>query len=312
MRFIGVLNRDGGTFRTLDLEAFVTRANASFEQAGHSFESRVVSGDELIDALRQAADDADVLLAGGGDGTISAAAAIAYRKGVPLAVLPAGTMNLFARSLGLPLDLDAAVEALAGGEIAGVDIATANGRPFVHQFSVGFHAKLVKLRETLSYNSRWGKMLASCRAFFGVITRPPNFSIEILTEHGLTRRRTSGVAVSNNPFGEGHVPHADALDAGVLGIYVAKPLSAGAALKLVLGVMTGRWSSLPELVQDEARLAVLRFPHRKSSALAVIDGELVALQPRIELAIHPGALKVLLPKAAAEAAEAADEPARAT
>lgn len=308
MRFIGVLNRDGGTFKTLDLEAFAMRVRATFEAHGHAFESRIVGGDDLIAALRQAAGEADVLLAGGGDGTISAAAAIAFDRGIPLAVLPAGTMNLFARSLGLPLDLDAAVEALAEGAVAGVDIATANGRPFVHQFSVGLHAKLVKLRDTLSYNSRWGKMLASCRAFFTVMTRPPNFTVEMVTERGLTRRRVSAVAVSNNPFGEGHAPHADVLDAGLLGIYLAPPLSLAAAVKLASGVMAGRWSHLPELVQDEARKALLRFPQRKSSALAVVDGELVSLQPRIEIAIHPRALQVVLPRPALEADEAAAEP----
>jgi diacylglycerol kinase family enzyme len=67
----------------------------------------------------------DVMLAAGGDGTVSTAAGIALATGMPLAVLPAGTMNLFARALQLPLDLSAAMEAIAGGEIGAVDIATA-------------------------------------------------------------------------------------------------------------------------------------------------------------------------------------------
>jgi len=154
MRVIGVFNRDGGTFRTTDMEAFARRAMEIFAAHGQSLETRVVAGDELVDELRDAAGRADLLLAGGGDGTISAAAAAAYRKGIPLAVLPAGTMNLFARSLSVPLNLDDALDALAGGEVRSVDIATANGRPFIHQFSVGIHPKLVKLRETLSYRSR--------------------------------------------------------------------------------------------------------------------------------------------------------------
>lgn len=237
-----------------------------------------------------------MLLAGGGDGTISAAAAAAYRRGIPLGVLPAGTMNLFARSLGLPTDLNAAVEALASGDVRTVDIATANRRPFIHQFSIGIHPKLVKLRETLSYHGRIGKMLASTRAAFGVIFRPPRFYVELKTSHGLERRSTAGISISNNPFEEGHIPHAERLDAGLLGIYVVKPLTPWVLMRLCWGVVRGRWKAMPEVIDREAREVTIRFPRRKSSALAVIDGELISLPQQVELAIHPGALKVVVPR----------------
>src|SRR5690606_39913243 len=69
-------------------------------------------GSDVAAALRKAAttDGVDAILAGGGDGTISTAAGIAYETGMPLAVLPAGTMNLFARALKVPLVLDEALE----------------------------------------------------------------------------------------------------------------------------------------------------------------------------------------------------------
>lgn len=310
MNIIGVLNRDGGTFKTTDMEAFAGTAKAVFEAAGHSFEPRVVDGGKLIEALKRAADEADVLLAGGGDGTISAAATAAYRKGIPLAVLPAGTMNLFARSLGIPLALDAALDALAQGEVKDVDIATANGRPFVHQFSVGIHPKLVKLRESLTYKSRIGKMLASSRAAIGAIVRPPNFTAELSTRRGIERRRTCGISVSNNPFDEGHLPLADTLDRGVLGIYVMRPLTLRVALGLGWGMVRGKWKSLPEIIDREAREVTIRFPRKKSGAVAVIDGELIELESRIELKIHPGALKVLVPRT--EVDDAAPETALAS
>jgi diacylglycerol kinase family enzyme len=304
MNIIGVLNRDGGTFRTTDMEAFAGRARAVFEAAGHSFEPRIVAGKELLAALKQAATEAEVLLAGGGDGTVSAAAAAAYRQGIPLAVLPAGTMNLFARSLAIPLGLDAALDALAQGEIRDVDIATANGRPFVHQFSVGIHPKLVKLRGSLTYKSRIGKMIASTRAAAGAIFRPPNFTAELVTGRGLERRRTAGISVSNNPFDEGHLPLADTLDRGVLGIYVMKPLTLRTTLGLGWGMLRGKWKSLPQIIDREAREATIRFPRKKSGAMAVIDGELIKLDREVSLRIHPGALKVLVPRATTAAATA--------
>ena len=107
MRFAAVLNRDGGTLRTIDIDAFASRMRETLEAAGHSVTIEIVSSDELEQALdKAAAGRADVVLAGGGDGTVSAAAARLMDKKKALAILPAGTMNLFARSLGLPLTLD--------------------------------------------------------------------------------------------------------------------------------------------------------------------------------------------------------------
>jgi len=303
MNIIGVLNRDGGTFRTTDMETFAAKAKDVFEAAGHRFEPRLVAGKELLDALNQAAADAEVLLAGGGDGTVSAAAAVAYKQGIPLAVLPAGTMNLFARSLGIPLGLDAALEALAKGEVKDVDIATANGRPFVHQFSVGIHPKLVKLRESLTYKSRIGKMFASTRAAIGAIVRPPNFTAELVTGRGVERRRTAGISISNNPFDEGHLPLADSLDRGVLGIYVMKPLTPRTTIGLGWGMLRGKWKSLPQIIDREAREVTVRFPSKKHGAVAVIDGELIKLDNKVNLKIHPGALQVLVPRAVEAPAE---------
>jgi diacylglycerol kinase family enzyme len=300
MRVIGVLNRDGGTFKTTDLDAFAVRATNVFARHGYAFDPRIVAGSELLVALWQAAAEGDILLAGGGDGTVSAAAAVAFRNDVPLAVLPAGTMNLFARSLKIPLNLDAALEALAAGEIAAVDIATANGRPFVHQFSVGLHPKLVKLRETLPYKSRLGKMLASVRAAASAALNPPNFKAEVLTGTGIVRRSTAGISVSNNPLDEGHLPLADRLDRGVLGVYIIAPLSLGRILRLCWGILRGKFRSLPEIMDREARQVSIRFPSKKWNALAVLDGELIHLADQIELEIHPGGLRVLMPRAAIE------------
>src|SRR5690606_29355576 len=213
LHIIAVLNRDGGTLRAMDLDAFCDDAQARFTAHDHQLECRVVAGDAVEAALRQAATSAgvDAIMAGGGDGTISAAARIAYETGMPLAVLPAGTMNLFARALNMPLVLEEALEAIAGGTVGAVDIATANDRAFVHQFGVGIHARLVRIRENMTYGSRAGKMLASLRAIGAAAINPPRFEAEFHTSEGAERRRVSGIAISNNPLGEGHI-HADRLD----------------------------------------------------------------------------------------------------
>jgi diacylglycerol kinase family enzyme len=294
MHFIGVFNRGGGTFRTMDMDAFTALAVAVFAAHGDVLEARLVDGDDLTEELRRAAREGDVLLAGGGDGTISAAAAVAFETGVPLAVLPAGTMNLFARTIGMPLDLEAALEAIAAGEVSAVDIATANGRSFVHQFSVGIHAKLVKLRDQLDYRSRFGKIFASLRAAGGVALHPPNFHAEVRTARGFERRAVAGLSVSNNPL-EGPLLHAEGLDAGVLAIYTVAPLTPWGVVRLAFGMLVGRWKLLPEVAQREVREVTLSFPRRRATAVAAIDGELVPLPKRVELQIHPHGLNVVMP-----------------
>lgn len=297
MHFIGVLNKDGGTFRTMDMPAFAAAAEATFAARGHSLECRIVEGAELESELERAAMDpaSDALLAGGGDGTISAAAGICFKHRMALAVLPAGTMNLFARSLSVPLQLDAAVEAIANGEVNAVDIATANGRPFVHQYSVGMHSRLVKIRNELSYNSRWGKILASIRAVVLALSRPLVFDADISTGRGTERRKATAIAVSNNVLGEGHVPYAETVDRGVLAVYVVKPMPTTELAKLVLTLVFGNWKAHPLVSEKEVGQVALSFPRRKSSAKAVIDGELIPLERTVDLRIHARGLKVVLP-----------------
>lgn len=299
MRIIAVLNRDGGTLRTMDLDAFCAGAVATFARHEHQLECRAVAGSAVEAALREAATgvDVDAILAGGGDGTISAAAGIAYETGTPLAVLPAGTMNLFARALKVPLVLEDALEALASGDVGAVDIATANDRPFVHQFGVGIHARLVRIRENMSYGSRVGKMLASLRAIGAAAINPPQFEAEFHMPKGVDRRRVSGIAVSNNPLGEGRI-HADRLDAGVLGVYVAAPVSTSELLRLTMDLFMGTWRESPMVSEKEVDEVTLHFPKRKRGAHAVIDGELIKLDRSVTLKLHPLALKVIVPKAA--------------
>lgn len=297
MRFIAVLNRDGGTLRTMDLDDFCASASTIFERHGHVLDCRSVPGREVEATLRRAAsaEGTDAILAGGGDGTISTAAGIAFMSGKPLAVLPAGTMNLFARALKVPLVLTDALEAIAGGEIGNVDVATANDRAFVHQFGVGIHARLVRIRDNMSYRSRIGKMLASLRAIGAVAINPPQFEAEFRTSTGVERRRVSGIAISNNPLGNRQI-HAEGLNGGVLGIYVAEPMSTWALLHLTLDLFLGTWRDSPMVSEREVDEVTLHFPKRKRGAHAVIDGELIKLDRSVTLKVHPGGLKVVLPK----------------
>jgi diacylglycerol kinase family enzyme len=300
MKVHAVFNRDGGTFRTTDMVLFAKTAKEVFEGHGHSFESELVAGKHIVKALRSVAAEAGehVLMAGGGDGTISAAADVAWKAKVPLAVLPAGTMNLFARALKIPLELNAALESLASGRIEAVDISTANEESFVHQFSIGFQPQMIKLRNTLEFRSRWGKRLASMRAFAKAMGDPPRFTVRLVLDGAATERTVSAISIVNNPYGQGMLPVPDRIDRGELGVYIADRLTPAALMKLAFTVLTGSWRRNPDVDEILAKEVELHFPHLRRSAKATIDGELIPLPRDVKIAIHAGELKVLVPSGA--------------
>jgi diacylglycerol kinase family enzyme len=297
MHFIAVINRDGGTLRTVDLDAFIARSRQVLEQSGHALDVDIVEGAAIETALAKAAmSSADVIVAGGGDGTVSAAAKALINRKKALAVLPAGTMNLFARGLGIPLSLDAAIEAFADGRIRTVDMASANGRPFIHQFSIGMHAKMVDLRERMAFKSRYGKIHASAKAALSTMLHPPSLKVSLTVGDAEIVTRTTGIGVTNNLFGEGHLPYADRPDGGVLGIYVTVARGRSQMLRMMLGMARGRWRQNPHVDIYEGERAVLEVLSRSKGRKCVIDGELQPLAARTEFAIHKKALNVLVPR----------------
>jgi diacylglycerol kinase family enzyme len=296
MKLMGFFNRDGGTFKTTDMQAYEKRAETIFRDAGHDFEAIVFSGKEIVPAMERAArrDDLDGIVAGGGDGTISAAASIAWKNGVALGVIPAGTMNLFARSLRVPLDIWQALDVLATGEVDNVDIASANGRPFIHQFSAGLHARMVRYRNAFTYRSRFGKMRASMRAALGVVFNPPEFEVEFEAAGMRERRWVSAVSVSNNPFGQNALLYADNLTSGELGFYTAKPLKPLGVARLAVDMLRGKVRDNADVMVMHPAQVHLHFPKLHSKANCVMDGELLPLERDVALRLHPGELRVLV------------------
>lgn len=296
MNLYAVFNRDGGTFRTTDMDAYCAHALRAFEGAGHEIECHVVSGDKIIETMEKAASlsGVDGLIAGGGDGTISAAAGIAWKSGIALGVVPAGTMNLFARSLKLPLDIWQVLDTLAVAKTENIDIASANGRSFVHQFSAGMHARMVRYRNSMNFGSRLGKMRASTRAAIGVMFNPPEFEVEFKTDGKIDYRRVSAISVSNNEFGRDPLMFADSLTDGRLGFYIADPLKPAGVAHLVFDILRGRLKENPAVTAMTATDLELHFPKKRHDVRCVMDGELLPMDRDVKLRTHAGELKVLV------------------
>lgn len=299
MRITMILNQDGGTIRGLDAREFADMACARLSKRGGECIPRLVSGKDLVRTLDEAADDnqTDIIVAGGGDGTVSAAAGVCFRSGKTLGVIPLGTMNLFARSLCIPLDPAEAIEALAAADERPLDIATANGRPYVHQFSVGLHARVVHQRSRLDTSTRFRKIASTVKTLGRAILNPPRFGVEIDTGSGRTRQTVSAVSVSNNLFGETPLSYATVLEEGVLGIYSSRALEPGKVFRTAMHAAIGKLAQDPDMIVEAARKVTLRFPNPRRGSKAAIDGEIIPLEREIECVCHPGALRTLVPQA---------------
>lgn len=297
MKIILVLNRDAGTLRTLDAKTVGEELAEIFRAAGHDTMLVVTTGENAVATIKKAAKDkgTDAIVVGGGDGTISAAAAIAAESGVTLGILPLGTMNFFARSLNVPLEMKAAAKALATGEIASVDIAKVNGRTFVHTLALGIHPTMVAEREKLTYSSRYGKMLGSARAFVRVLRNPRRFSVSIKTDETTVQFRTAGLVVSNNPLGKGHLPYADRLDEGVLGLYVTTARGWAQLVRVTAAAAFGGAAESPLVEYHATQAADIRLGRHKSVP-TTLDGELIRLPGPLKVEIVAGGLKVLRPR----------------
>lgn len=296
-----LLNSGAGTLRDGDGDAVVSRIEEALTAAGDTVEVVTAPGGELHSRLdeRMSRDRPDTVIVGGGDGTVSGMAAALCETDIAMGILPLGTMNLFARSVGMPLDLDEALAALAGARTRSIDLGEVNGRIFTHHVSLGLQPRLVAMREKADYGSRVGKIFATFRALLTIMRRPPRLQVRVTLEGEVFDLQTPALVVSNNLFGPDHLPYADALDGGVLGIYICTSHHPADVAQATLEALLGSWHARDRVKTLSARsITVERRSRRRRRIVATVDGELVTFDGAIEMKIRPGCLTVLAPEAA--------------
>jgi diacylglycerol kinase family enzyme len=293
-----VLNPNAGRLRGLDPEKAAETVAAIFRAHGHDVKTEICAGPDAVTAIARICREGacDAIVVGGGDGTVSAAAAAAAESGIALGVLPLGTMNLFARSLGMPLEMLAAAEAIAGGTMRAVDIGEVNGRLFTHAVGLGLHPRMIRLRGRLQYGSWMGKILASIQAWWTAVRRPPRIEVEIRVDGRSFERRTSAILISNNPLGEGHLPYADDLQQRKLGLYVATSRRWQDLVRLAARMTLGEIAANPFIESYLAEEIEIHF--ERSTVNASMDGEIVSFETPLRLKVRRGGLTVLVPSRA--------------
>ncbi len=174
---------------------------------------------EPSELIRRHRDRADLVVVGGGDGTINAAAAGLLEAGLPLGILPLGTANDLARTLGLPTEMAAACKVIAAGHTRRVDLGWVNGKHFFNTASLGLSVEIAQ-KLTEEVKGRWG-IFAYLITTISVLIYARPFSAVIRCDGQTHRVKTVQITVGNGRhFGGGLTVAEDAsIDDGVLDVY---------------------------------------------------------------------------------------------
>lgn len=256
------------------------------------------SGVDLGEHVRAAVAEGCVVVAVGGDGTVNAVAGHVAGEGGVMGVVPGGTLNHFARDLGVS-EIEEALTALVAGATRTVDVGVANDRIFVNNIGIGVYPEMVRERER--HEDRWGKwpaLMASAVKVF--VTFEP---LEGVVEADGDRRglEAAAVFVGNNVFSTepGRIGTRERLDAGVLDLRLVR------TSKSLRARSDEAWHAITRrsgrVVRTDARR--VRIELRDGARPLALDGEEVGDYESVDVAIRPGALRVVTPAATPQPTE---------
>ena len=270
----------------------------ALREAGAEVVTSFPGGDDLTEQAARAAEQCDIVAALGGDGTVNAVAAALAGTSTPLLVLPAGTLNHFARDLGVPSDPLEGARLVRDGAPRRVDVAEVNGRVFVNNSSIGAYPLAVTLREQLQDRGAAGKWSAMVRASLRTFRRFPTLRVRIDGDDGAVDLETSFVFVGNNAYGGDGVAASQraGLDGGRLGVITAETTTRREAMRIALQAALGRLDDAPGIWRGEPAEATVETA--VASLLVSLDGEVVRLETPLRYRSRPGALVVIAPAAA--------------
>ncbi|HEU5436704.1 MAG TPA: diacylglycerol kinase family protein [Telluria sp.] len=253
-------------------------------------------GDDMIAAANAALTrGAPMVVAGGGDGTINAVASVMVDSGMPFGVLPLGTLNHFAKDVGIPLALDEAVRNLAAGRPRRVDVGEVNGRIFLNNSSLGLYPDIVHDRDKQRRRLGRGKWPAALWATLSALRRYPMLSVKLQVAGARLSRRTPFVFIGNNEYRmDGlSIGERSCLDCGTLSLYVAQRPGRLGLLRFALRALRGTLAQERDF--DVLLGSELEFATHHRYLRVATDGEVFIMKTPLRYRVRPGALRVIVP-----------------
>ena len=259
-------------------------------------------GPALREALREAhidfietttiADDpkgVDAIIVAGGDGTVIGCIATIIERDLPVGIVPLGTFNDLARTLGIPLDVKGAVEVIARRKERAIDVGYVNGKYFVNEASIGISSRISRL-QTPELKQRFGLW-----AVFGTALQAFRYSqpihAEVRYDHRIDRLKTIQLTVANSGHFGGllEVP-GHSIDDGWLDLYSVDIENFREAFAIAHALVRGKQQAVPGLRTIRAKFFEIRTrkPHRIAA-----DAEPAGTTPAT-FEVRPKALRVFV------------------
>ncbi len=269
-----------------------------FERHPQRIALRLVDKGENIaaEARRAAEEGCGIVVAAGGDGTINAVAGAIAGTGAALGVIPLGTFNYVARSLGIPLEPEAALDAIVRGSDRPMRLGDVNGRIFLNNASLGAYAKILETRETVY--RRFGR--SQIAAHWSVLTTLAEFrsplAARVTVDGEVHRVRTPLAFIANNPFQLeefGFDEAAERVRQGELALFLAPDRTRFQLIMFALDLALGRLKPHRDFELLFGRDILVET--RRPGSLVARDGERERMPAPFRFKVIEGALSVRVP-----------------
>lgn len=257
----------------------------------------IATRQDISDAIIHHAGEVDRVIVVGGDGTINAALAGLIHTQLPLGIIPAGTANDLARTLGLPTDVVGAVEVIASEKLSRVDVASVNDKPFINAASMGLSVHITR-NLTKPLKRRWGP-LAYVLAAIKALAMARAFHATIETSDGESHVKTVQLLVGNGKyFGGGMVVDENAaIDDATMHLYSVGVYHWWSLLALVPSLRRGTTHSERNIFNaTDTHFTITTHRPRHITA----DGEMLTKTPAT-FSIMPGGISVYVPESSSSA-----------
>jgi YegS/Rv2252/BmrU family lipid kinase len=290
-----LLNRGGGAVAA-DAE-IAGKVSEALRAAGIDADVELIDGGDCEVRARAIAERGDALLiVGGGDGTISAAASALVGTDTRLGILPLGTLNHFARDLGIPFELEGAAELIAAGAERRFDVAEMNGRIFINNSAIGLYPLMVVDRDVQRRRLGRSKRLAMLVASLRTLARFNHQRLTLTVNDEQARVDTPLLFVGNNDYrlDIGAPGQRESLDDGELCVLVMRKKTRRGLIAASIRALLDR-ARRDDMVRIDG-VERLRVGTHRSQLAVSLDGEVVRSAPPLDYRIRKAALTVIAPR----------------
>ena len=291
-----IVNRTGGSAAANGTK-LGDQLGSAFADHQDNIAIELVEGAQLREAIARA-DGAVKIVVGGGDGSVSSAAAELAGKSTVLALLPLGTLNHLARDLGIPTELAEAAKLAMHGSPSAIDLGNVNGLRFVNNASIGLYPSIVSLRDRYRARNGWPKWFASIPAAWKALMRIRQQDLQIDMGAGPRRVITPLLFVGNNIYSleAGVVGTRASLSEGRFSVFAVKHTSRLSLILFALRAALGGAKRGDDFVLL-GECVELTVGSARASTNVGIDGEVQRLEFPLKFMIEPAALNVIYPSA---------------